>query len=79
MKATTRITPWHVGHVQCPTLLIWGMRDPFLLPVLTVGTEAWVPRLERHEEPRARHWVQHDAAASINTRLLAFLSQHAAA
>lgn len=62
--------------IDCPTLLIWGLRDRFLLPVLAEGTEAWVPKLERHEEPRARHWVQHDAAASVNARAIAFLAQH---
>ena len=64
--------------IACPTLLIWGLRDRFLLPALADGTEAWVPTLERHEEPRARHWVQHDASASVNARLLEFLSHHAA-
>lgn len=78
-RALFRHRPKRPVTIHCPTLLIWGMRDRFLLPVLAVGTEAWVPRLERHEEPRARHWVQHDAAASINARLLAFLSQHAVA
>ena len=65
--------------IECPTLLVWGMRDRFLLPALAEGLEAWVTRLEHHEEPRARHWVQHDAAASVNARLLTFLSQHAPA
>ncbi len=64
--------------LHCPTLLIWGMRDRFLLPALADGVEAWVPQLERHEEPTARHWVQHDAAASVNAGLLAFLSEYAA-
>ncbi len=76
-RALIRLRSKRPVTIQCPTLLIWGMRDRFLLPVLAEGTEAWVPRLERHEEPRARHWVQHDAAGSVNARLVSFLSQHA--
>lgn len=77
-RALFRIRSKRPVTIQAPTLLIWGLRDRFLLPVLAEGTEAWVPKLERHEEPRARHWVQHDAAASVNAQLLAFLSHHAA-
>lgn len=77
-RALLRIRSKRPVTIACPTLLIWGLRDRFLLPVLAEGTEAWVPKLERHEEPRARHWVQHDAAAAVNAKLLAFLSHHAA-
>ena len=77
-RALVRVPMRRPVTIECPTLLIWGLRDPFLLPALTEGTEAWVTTLERHDEPTARHWVQHDAAASVNARLLAFLSVTAA-
>jgi pimeloyl-ACP methyl ester carboxylesterase len=77
-RALFRVRSQRPVTIACPTLLIWGLRDRFLLPALADGTEAWVPTLERHEEPRARHWVQHDASASVNARLLEFLSHHAA-
>ena len=78
-RALFRVPSKRPVTIECPTLLIWGLRDRLLLPVLAEGTEAWVPKLERHEEPRARHWVQHDAAASVNARLLTFLSSHPSA
>ena len=77
-RALSRVQAKRPVTIECPTLLIWGLRDPYLLPALAEGTEAWVTTLERHAEPTARHWVQHDAAASVNARLLTFLSVTAA-
>lgn len=39
-------------HVSAPTLLLWGMRDPILLPLLLDGLVQYVPRLriERVED-----------------------------
>ena len=73
-RALSRVQAKRPVTIECPTLLIWGLRDPYLLPALAEGTEAWVTTLERHAEPTARHWVQHDAAVSVNARLLTFLS-----
>jgi pimeloyl-ACP methyl ester carboxylesterase len=59
--------------IACPTLLIWGERDPYLSRRLTEGLEPWVPNLTVARIPDASHWVQADAAGKVNETLLEFL------
>lgn len=66
-----------VGHtrVPTPTLLLWGVDDPFLGLELTEGLQRWVPELTVERIGGAGHWVQLDAAARVNERLISFLRQ----
>jgi pimeloyl-ACP methyl ester carboxylesterase len=41
--------------------------------LLTYGPERWVPNLQIHYIPNCGHWVQNEAPAEVNERLLAFL------
>lgn len=56
--------------IASPTLIVWGERDRFLVPELTLGLERWVPDLRIERLPRATHWVQHDEPATVG-RLIA--------
>jgi pimeloyl-ACP methyl ester carboxylesterase len=58
--------------IACPTLVIWGERDPYLGVELTQGLEEWVPQL-RIERLHASHWVQNDAVEEVNRLLASFL------
>jgi pimeloyl-ACP methyl ester carboxylesterase len=60
-------------RIECPTLLVWGMRDRYLAPALTEGLERWVPRLRVERLPQASHWVQHDEPEAVNRLLVEFL------
>jgi pimeloyl-ACP methyl ester carboxylesterase len=60
--------------VQADTLLIWGMRDPALVPELTDGLDAWVPRLRLERIAEAGHWVQHERPERVNRLLLEHLT-----
>jgi pimeloyl-ACP methyl ester carboxylesterase len=42
--------------VEVPTLVIWGMRDPYQLPGLLVGLEAYVSDLTLLRIEDAGHW-----------------------
>jgi epoxide hydrolase 4 len=59
--------------IDVPTLLIWGERDPFLGRRLTVGLEAWVPRLRVERLADVGHWVQNEAPERVNELLVDFL------
>jgi pimeloyl-ACP methyl ester carboxylesterase len=62
-----------IRPIDCPTLLVWGERDKYLVPALTRGLEPWVTNLRVHRLPHATHWVQHDEPEEVNRLLLAFL------
>jgi pimeloyl-ACP methyl ester carboxylesterase len=62
-----------VRRIDAETLLIWGERDRFLVPSLTEGLDAWVPRLTVKRLPHATHWVHHDAGEVVNGMLIDFL------
>jgi pimeloyl-ACP methyl ester carboxylesterase len=63
-----------VRRINVPTLLIWGERDRYLVPELTLGLERWVADLRVERLPRATHWVQHDEPETVNGLLLKFVS-----
>lgn len=62
-------------RIEAPTLLIWGMRDRYLVPGLTEGLGPWVPNLKVERLPNATHWVQHDEPRRVNELLVSFLGQ----
>lgn len=63
----------HVRPVECPTLVMWGDRDPHLLPALADGLEPWVPRVRVERLPAASHWVQHDEPERVGRLMVEFL------
>lgn len=63
--------------IETPALLLWAEDDVALGKSLTYGLEHWVPNLELHYIPHCGHWVQNEAAAEVNERLLAFLQRGA--
>lgn len=52
-------------RVEMPTLVIWGERDPFLLPSCLDGLQDHVPRLTLVREPHASHWIVHERPAFV--------------
>ena len=52
-------------RVEMPTLVIWGERDPFLLPGCLDGLQDHVPRLTLVREPHASHWIVHERPAFV--------------
>ena len=56
------------------TLLVWGERDRYLGPGLLEGLDRWVSNLTIERIPEASHWVQADAPARVNERLIRFLT-----
>ncbi|NMM77346.1 alpha/beta hydrolase [Acidovorax sp. SRB_14] len=62
--------------VQVPTLVLWGMEDPALLPGLLNGLDAWVPQLQLQRVPGASHWLLHEQPARATAELERFLQSN---
>lgn len=60
--------------VRAPTLVLWGMRDPYFTPHLLEGMDALVPKLEVVRYPDATHWIHHEIT-DLNERIRAFLAR----
>lgn len=52
-------------RVEVPTLVIWGERDPHLLPCLLDGLEALVPDLSVVRDAHGSHWIVHERTAFV--------------
>ena len=59
--------------VKVPTLLIWGLKDPYLLAGNLSGIEKFVPRLKLKLFPDASHWVNHEKPNEVNAAIKEFI------
>jgi pimeloyl-ACP methyl ester carboxylesterase len=64
-------------RVTVPTLVLWGMTDTALRPVLLEGLDALVPDLRLVRIEGAGHWLLREAPAAVNRALRDFLGQPA--
>ncbi len=68
-----RFRPAAPRRIDCETLLLWGERDPFLVPRLASDLEQWVPELDVVKLSDAGHWLQLSNADQVNEQILTFL------
>jgi epoxide hydrolase 4 len=61
--------------LEVPTLLLWAEDDVFLGRELTYGTESLVRDLTIHYLPDTSHWLQQEAAETVNDLLGKWLLQ----
>jgi pimeloyl-ACP methyl ester carboxylesterase len=59
--------------VTMPTLVLWGLDDPALLPGLLDGLPGWVPRLQLQRVEGASHWLVHEMPERLVQALGPFL------
>jgi len=62
------------AKVDVPTLVIWGMNDPALLPQNLDGLEEYVTRLAVHRISDASHWLVHTHTKAINQLIVSNLA-----
>ena len=62
-----------IKPIDAPTLMLWGEEDLALEKEMTYGTEKFVRDFRIHYIPRCGHWVQNEAADTVNELLLDFL------
>lgn len=60
--------------VRAPTLVLWGMKDPYFTPHLLDGMDALVPNLEVVRYPEATHWIHHEID-DLNEQIQRFLAR----
>ena len=65
--------PESMLRVDVPTLVLWAMDDPALLPGLLHGLPDWVHRLQLRQIEHASHWVVHEHPERIAQELGHFL------
>lgn len=66
--------PPELLKVSVPTLVLWGLEDPALLPTLLDGLDAWVPRLRVQPLPGASHWIVHEQEHRVMLALTGLLA-----
>jgi epoxide hydrolase 4 len=58
-----------------PTLVIWGLKDPYLSPALLNGLDRWVSDIRIVRLEHATHWLHYDEPERVNELLIHFLQQ----
>ena len=61
--------------VRVPTLIAWGADDAFLDVRLATRSAAYCADVRLHVLDGVSHWVQHEAAETVNALLLDFLGE----
>jgi len=62
--------------VRVPTLVLWAMDDPALLPGLLDGLPGWIPQLKVQKVEQASHWVVHEHPERVAMELRRFLQSN---
>ena len=71
-KANWDASSW-TGIVDVPTLVIWGMNDPFLRPLLLDAMPDYVKDLKIVRVDAPSHWVMRDVPEIVNTNIKEFI------
>jgi epoxide hydrolase 4 len=61
------------GHIQAPTLLLWGEREGSFVPANLHGLGHWVPRLTLHRFANAGHWLPREQPEAAAWAMAGFL------
>ena len=71
LRTLVKQPPGWLIHV--PTLVLWGDRDPALLPGNLDGLDHLVPNLTIKHHSTATHWIVHEEPEWVNDSLRSFL------
>lgn len=74
--AATVAEPGPALKILVPTLVVWGMQDPLLLPCLLDGLDQYVPQLTIERISDAGHGLIHEQPEQIIKLLRAWILQH---
>lgn len=61
--------------ITAPTLLLWGLQDPYLLAGNLNGLREFVPRLTVKLFPDTGHWIVHAKTQEVNAEIRRFLEE----
>lgn len=71
-KANRSYEEWS-GIINVPTLVIFGMKDIFVLPKVLEGLEDFIKALKIVRIENASHWVMQDDPELVNSSIQSFL------
>ena len=71
-KANWGVSDW-TGIVDVPTLVIWGMNDPYLRPLLLDDMPNYVKDLKIVRVDAPSHWVMTDEPEIVNSSIREFI------
>lgn len=74
---TSALTPL-LGRIQTPTLLLWGVDDPWQRIVDAERLQRDIPGAELVAVENASHWIPQDAPEEFAEALMEFVSRHPA-
>jgi epoxide hydrolase 4 len=61
------------ARTDAETLVIWGEKEPALVPEVLEGLQGVAPRSRVHRLPTVSHWVQSEAPEEVSRLLVEFL------
>lgn len=73
-KANRSYEEWS-GIINVPTLVIFGMKDIFVLPKVLEGLEDFIKDLKIVRIENASHWIMHDDPELVNSSIQSFLRE----
>jgi pimeloyl-ACP methyl ester carboxylesterase len=59
--------------IHVPTLVIWGEKDPAMIPQNLDGLPEFVPQLTIHRLPESSHWLVHHQSPEVNELIRNFI------
>ncbi len=59
--------------IEAPTLVLWGELDPYIIPEMADGLDAWMRNVHVHRFATAGHWLNQQEPERVNEELVAFL------
>ena len=62
------------GHIQAPTLVLWGDQDGSFPVACLDGLQRYVPRLSVQRFAAAGHWLLREQPAAVAAAVLQFLA-----
>ena len=71
-RANRNFKEWK-GIIEVPTLVLWGMKDLFLLPQLLEGMSNYIKDLQVERNVESSHWITHDAPEFISSKIREFI------
>jgi len=71
-RAGNSVEDW-VSHIQVPTLVLWGIKDPHLDPIILDGLDEYIKDLKIVRIENAGHFVMDDAPDTINSEIRKFI------
>ncbi|MFX1274977.1 MAG: alpha/beta fold hydrolase [Promethearchaeota archaeon] len=72
-KANSDLSKW-TGVINVPTLVIWGMKDVFLLPSLLDHLDEFVNDLMIIKSEKASHWINNDDPELVISSIKSFIN-----